>query len=225
MTIERSHLTLQAFCYICGFRHGRPHDTTPASPTITLSLWTLSSGSNLSDGCPWRNQNGMGWVEFGVSQGSFLGLILYLFYTVDIPSLFIKHLATGHPYADDVHIFCSRLSFWGDLSCWIHDSLMIFIRGCQLTVSSSTPLRPNSSSSELSSSYSCLISHFWRHCTLNSHSYLLSVTWVSPLIASSLPWAPHTPDVFLLLSCEAPENHQKIRFHFHLYDHGPSSHL
>ena len=48
-------------------------------------------------------------VEFGVSQDSVFGPILYLLYTADILSLFTKHLATGHLYADDVQTFVHGL--------------------------------------------------------------------------------------------------------------------
>lgn len=43
-------------------------------------------------------------VEFGLPQSSVLDPILYLLYTADIHSLFIKHLTTGRFYADPLSL-------------------------------------------------------------------------------------------------------------------------
>lgn len=65
-------------------------------------------------------------VEYGVPQGSVLGPILYIIYTADIPSIFNKHLTSGHLYADDVQIFVQgssseQISLVGSIVSLSHD--------------------------------------------------------------------------------------------------------
>src|SRR6218665_1081321 len=64
------------------------------------------------------------WVSvfLGVLQGSVLGLLLFLLYTADISTLFPKHSATGHLFADDVHCLslCQWSSFSSNASCLLN---------------------------------------------------------------------------------------------------------
>ena len=50
------------------------------------------------------------WIPIilGVAQGSVLVPLLFILYTADIPTLFSRHLATGHLFADDVQAYVHR---------------------------------------------------------------------------------------------------------------------
>src|SRR6218665_1468966 len=39
------------------------------------------------------------WVKLGVPQGSVLGLILYILFTANLPSILARHQTKGHLYA------------------------------------------------------------------------------------------------------------------------------
>src|SRR6218665_2575700 len=69
-------------------------------------LWIISYPSDRTQMIV-SGESRTSWVPIflGVPQGSVLGPLLFILYTADIPTLFSKHSATGHLFADDVQAY------------------------------------------------------------------------------------------------------------------------
>jgi len=70
--------------------------------------------------CHRGEQSAPSIVQFGVSQGSLLGPLLFVMYTADIVNIVERQGLSAHQYADDSSELMGLYAHSGGSSCYVH---------------------------------------------------------------------------------------------------------